>query len=147
MRNAIKSILLWFFGSSFKLSSSSFFFLKKYEEFININVLKYFKFLVVIRINKKKGIKYSKMMNPLNIKCKKCLKSFDRGEQMSLYNNNYYHNTCFVCNFCEGSLAGQGFFTKPDGSFQCQRCHQYHTPKCFICNNPIPDGVKVFCLF
>lgn len=83
------------------------------------------------------------MMTPLNINCKKCGRSFDRGEQMSLYNNNYYHNTCFVCNFCEQSLAGQGFFTKPDGSFQCKRCHEYHTPKCFICNNSIADGVKV----
>lgn len=81
-------------------------------------------------------------MNPLNIQCKKCNKSFDRGEQMSLYKNNYYHNSCFVCNFCECSLAGQGFYTKPDGSFQCQRCHGYHAPKCFICNNAIADGVK-----
>lgn len=81
-------------------------------------------------------------MNPLNIKCKKCMKSFERGEQMSLYKNEYYHNTCFVCNFCEGSLAGQGFYTKPDGSFQCQRCHAYHAPKCFICNEAIQDGVK-----
>lgn len=81
-------------------------------------------------------------MNPLNISCKKCLKSFDRGEQMSLYKNNYYHANCFVCSFCETSLAGSGFYTKPDGSFQCKRCHDYHTPKCFICNNAIPDGVK-----
>lgn len=81
-------------------------------------------------------------MNTLNINCKKCGLTFDRGEQMSLYNQQYYHNTCFVCNFCETSLAGQGFFTKPDGSFQCKRCHEYHTPKCFICNNSIADGVK-----
>jgi hypothetical protein len=82
------------------------------------------------------------MMNPLNINCKKCNHSFDRGEQMSLYKNDYYHNTCFVCNFCDLSLAGQGFYTKPDGSFQCKRCHQYHAPKCFLCDNPIGDGVK-----
>ncbi|CAF0738197.1 unnamed protein product [Brachionus calyciflorus] len=82
------------------------------------------------------------MMNPLNIRCKKCGKSFDRGEQMSLYNNQYYHNSCFVCNFCDQSLAGLGFYTKPDGSFQCKRCHTYHAPKCFLCNEAIPDGVK-----
>jgi hypothetical protein len=39
-------------------------------------------------------------------------------------------------------LAGQGFYTKPDGSFQCQRCHGYHAPKCFLCNQTIQDGVK-----
>ncbi len=83
-------------------------------------------------------------MNPLNMSCKRCGLSFDRGEQMSLYNQNYYHNKCFVCHFCEISLAGQGFFTKPDGSFQCKRCHEYHTPKCFICSQSIADGVKVF---
>lgn len=82
-------------------------------------------------------------MNALSISCKKCLKTFDRGEQMSLYKNNYYHNNCFCCSFCETSLAGSGFFTKPDGAFQCKRCHDYHTPKCFICNNSIADGVKV----
>jgi len=86
-------------------------------------------------------------MNPLNMHCKRCGLSFDRGEQMSLYNQQYYHNKCFVCNFCETSLAGQGFFTKPDGSFQCKRCHEYHTPKCFICNNSIADGVKVRGIF
>jgi hypothetical protein len=78
------------------------------------------------------------MMNPLNIRCKKCGKSFERGESMSLYKNEYYHNSCFVCNYCEGSVVGQGFYTKPDGSFQCQRCHNYHAPKCFVCQNPIP---------
>lgn len=61
---------------------------------------------------------------------------------MSLYNNQYYHNTCFVCTFCDQSLAGQGFYTKPDGSFQCHRCHNYHAPKCFVCNETIADGVK-----
>ena len=81
-------------------------------------------------------------MNPLNINCKKCQKSFDRGEQMTLYKENYYHNTCFKCNFCEQGLAGKGFYAKPDGAFQCNECHQYHAPKCFICEQPIPDGVK-----
>jgi hypothetical protein len=61
--------------------------------------------------------KTEKKMNALNIKCFKCTRTFDRGEQMSLYKNNYYHNTCFVCSFCEISLAGCGFFTKPDASF------------------------------
>lgn len=81
-------------------------------------------------------------MNPLNIKCKKCSHSFDRGEKMSLHNNQYYHNTCFICNFCDQSLVGLGFYTKPDGSFQCKKCHAYHSPKCFFCNEPIADGVK-----
>ena len=82
------------------------------------------------------------MMNPLNIKCNKCSRSFDRGEQMSLYNKVYYHNTCFTCNFCDKSLQGQGFYTKPDGAFQCKSCHSYHSPRCFFCSQVIEDGVK-----
>jgi hypothetical protein len=81
-------------------------------------------------------------MNPLNIHCVKCNKSFDRGEQMTLYKDSYYHNTCFKCSFCDQGLAGKGFFAKPDGSFQCNECHKYHAPKCFICEQAIPDGVK-----
>ena len=81
-------------------------------------------------------------LNTVSVSCAKCKKKFDSDETMNSYKNKFYHAKCFMCNFCDKSLAGLQFYTKPDNSLQCQECYDYHIPRCFVCEQQIPPGVK-----
>lgn len=61
--------------------------------------------------------------------CEKCRKPFTPKEPMQIYQERYYHTSCFCCSVCGKSIAGQPFYPKPNQQFQCESCNNNLAPK------------------
>ncbi|XP_071745897.1 actin-binding LIM protein 2 [Lepeophtheirus salmonis] len=92
---------------------------------------------------KKSGLSLSSLKSPFKFLgktyCKGCKKKCS-GEVLRV-KEFYFHNGCFNCKGCGGSLSSGGYFTK-DRDYYCGPCYQTaFGTKCFICEEYVEGEV------
>uniref|UniRef100_UPI00358E5764 four and a half LIM domains protein 2-like n=1 Tax=Myxine glutinosa TaxID=7769 RepID=UPI00358E5764 len=72
--------------------------------------------------------------------CEECQKSIGCGSKDMVYEDRHWHEQCFTCSFCHGSLAGKPFLEQ-DGKLVCSQCYCSElAARCQVCSKPIPPG-------
>ena len=74
-------------------------------------------------------------------RCNKCQNNFESGvSRISLKNNIFFHNECFLCKNCSQIINSAYFLTK-SGDYLCKTCNDLTAKRCNNCHQIFEPGV------
>ncbi|CBY08282.1 unnamed protein product [Oikopleura dioica] len=82
-------------------------------------------------------------------KCSQCSEAFQQGDERILYDNQIFHQRCFVCSECSSPVDKNKFF-KSDNKLKCDVCFSKKSSTlktgtiCQKCSKIIRDGAVAF---